>query len=231
MPKDVVLSDVDVWESSITTWLRSNAAEDPAHDIDHLLRVWRTAKALAAAEAERDVGPPPDRPADMLVVLAAALLHDIVNVPKDHPDRSRASRLSADRAEEVLRGMGFPGALIPATRHAIEAHSYSAGIPPLTIEAKLVQDADRLESLGAIGIARCFATSGLMKRALFHGEDPMAETRPLDDLQYALDHFKAKLLLLPNTMQTPAGRARAQERAAFLLSFQVQLLAEIAGDA
>lgn len=227
MPKDVVLSDVDVWESSITTWLRSNAAEDPAHDIDHLLRVWRTAKALAAAEAEREVGPPPD----MLVVLAAALLHDIVNVPKDHPDRSRASRLSADRAEEVLRGMGFPDALIPATRHAIEAHSYSAGIPPLTIEAKLVQDADRLESLGAIGIARCFATSGLMKRALFHGEDPMAETRPLDDLQYALDHFKAKLLLLPNTMQTPAGRARAQERAAFLLSFQVQLLAEIAGDA
>ncbi|CAO3432159.1 MULTISPECIES: HD domain-containing protein [Azospirillum] len=227
MPKDVVLSDVDVWESSITTWLRSNAAEDPAHDIDHLLRVWRTAKALAAAEAEREGGPPPD----MLVVLAAALLHDIVNVPKDHPDRSRASRLSADRAEEVLRGMGFPDALIPATRHAIEAHSYSAGIPPLTIEAKLVQDADRLESLGAIGIARCFATSGLMKRALFHGEDPMAETRPLDDLQYALDHFKAKLLLLPNTMQTPAGRARAQERAAFLLSFQVQLLAEIAGDA
>ncbi|AIB15484.1 hydrolase (plasmid) [Azospirillum argentinense] len=227
MPKDVVLSDVDVWESSITTWLRSNAAEDPAHDVDHLLRVWRTAKALAAAEAEREGGPPPD----MLVVLAAALLHDIVNVPKDHPDRSRASRLSADRAEEVLRGMGFPDALIPATRHAIEAHSYSAGIPPLTIEAKLVQDADRLESLGAIGIARCFATSGLMKRALFHGEDPMAETRPLDDLQYALDHFKAKLLLLPNTMQTPAGRARAQERAAFLLSFQVQLLAEIAGDA
>ncbi|MBK3802581.1 HD domain-containing protein [Azospirillum brasilense] len=227
MPKDVVLSDVDVWESSITTWLRSNAAEDPAHDVDHLLRVWRTAKALAAAEAEREGGPPPD----MLVVLAAALRHDIVNVPKDHPDRSRASRLSADRAEEVLRGMGFPDALIPATRHAIEAHSYSAGIPPLTIEAKLVQDADRLESLGAIGIARCFATSGLMKRALFHGEDPMAETRPLDDLQYALDHFKAKLLLLPNTMQTPAGRARAQERAAFLLSFQVQLLAEIAGDA
>ncbi|AWJ82360.1 hydrolase (plasmid) [Azospirillum sp. TSH58] len=231
MPKDVVLSDVDVWESSITTWLRSNVAEDPAHDVGHLLRVWRTAKALAAAEAERDGGPSSDTLADMLVVLAAALLHDIVNVPKDHPDRSRASRLSADRAEEVLRGMGFPDALIPATRHAIEAHSYSAGIPPLTVEAKLVQDADRLESLGAIGIARCFATSGLMKRALFHGEDPMAETRPLDDLQYALDHFKAKLLLLPNTMQTSAGRARAQERAAFLLSFQVQLLAEIAGDA
>lgn len=227
MPKDVVLSDVAVWENSITTWLRSNAEEDPAHDVDHLLRVWRTAKALAAAEAERDGGPLPD----MLVVLAAALLHDIVNVPKDHPDRSRASRLSADRAEEILRGMGFPEALIPATRHAIEAHSYSAGIQPLTVEAKLVQDADRLESLGAIGIARCFATSGLMKRALFHGEDPLAEGRPLDDLQYALDHFKAKLLLLPNTMQTLAGRERARERAAFLLSFQVQLLSEIDGSA
>jgi len=227
MPKDVALGEVTVWESSITTWLRANVAEDPAHDLDHLLRVWRTAKALATAETQTS----PGTVVDMLVVLAASLLHDVVNVPKDHPDRSRASRLSADHAEVVLRGMGFPEALLPATRHAIEAHSYSAGIQPLTIEAKLVQDSDRLESLGAIGIARCFATSGLMKRALFHGEDPLAEARPLDDLQYALDHFEAKLLRLPETMQTMAGRSRAQDRADFLRAFRAQLLAEIAGDA
>ncbi|HYG85657.1 MAG TPA: HD domain-containing protein [Azospirillum sp.] len=227
MPKDAVLSDVAAWESAITTWLRANVAEDPAHDLDHLLRVWRTAKALAIEEAQNSA----TARADMLVVLAASLLHDVVNVPKDHPDRSRASRLSADRAEEVLRGMGFPEAPIPAVRHAIEAHSYTAAIRPLTIEAKLVQDADRLESLGAIGIARCFATSGLMKRALFHGDDPLAADRPLNDIQYALDHFEAKLLRLPGTMQTPSGKRRAQERADFLLAFRKQLLAEIAGEA
>ena len=227
MPKDVALSDAAIWEGIIATWLRANVAEDPAHDVHHLMRVWRTARGLAAEEAQA----PAAARADLLVVLAASLLHDVVNVPKDHPDRSRASRLSADRAEEVLRGLGFPEGPLPAVRHAIEAHSYSAGIAPLTVEARLVQDADRLESLGAIGIARCFATSGLMKRALFHGDDPLAAGRPLDDLQYALDHFEAKLLRLPATMQTVAGRWRAQERADFLLTFRTQLLAEIAGHA
>lgn len=226
MPKDAVISDAAMWEASIVTWLRANVGEDPAHDLDHLQRVWRTAKALASTETLTS----PGTSVNMLVVLAASLLHDIVNVPKDHPDRSRASRLSADLADALLRDMGFPEALLPPTRHAIEAHSYSAGIEPLTIEAKIVQDSDRLESLGAIGIARCFATSGLMKRALFHGEDPLAQTRPLDDLQYALDHFEAKLFRLPETMQTMAGRARALERATFLRAFRAQLLAEIAGD-
>jgi len=227
MPKDVATDDVAVWEGTITAWLRSNLLEDPAHDLDHLLRVWRTARALATEEAQTAV----TAPADMLVVLAASLLHDVVNVPKDHPDRPRASRLSADRAEDLLRGMGFPGESLPAVRHAIEAHSFTAAIPPRSLEARLVQDADRLESLGAIGIARCFATSGLMKRALFHGDDPLAEGRPLNDIQYALDHFEAKLLRLPATMQTASGRRRAQQRADFLVSFRSQLLAEIAGEA
>lgn len=225
MPKDLVLSDVAAWETTIAGWLRANVAEDPAHDVHHLMRVWRTARGLAAEEAQASGA----APADLLVVLGASLLHDVVNVPKDHPDRSRASRLSAGRAAEVLRALGFPVRLLPAVRHAIEAHSHSAGIAPRTVEARLVQDADRLESLGAIGIARCFATSGLMKRALFHGDDPLAEDRPLDDLQYALDHFEAKLLRLPATMQTAAGRRRAQERAEFLLTFRDQLLAEIGG--
>lgn len=224
MPKDAVLSDVPAWESTIAAWLRIHMAEDPAHDVHHLMRVWRTARGLAAEEAQ-------GTRVDFLVVLAASLLHDVVNLPKDHPDRCRASRLSAVRAAEVLRNLGFPTGLLPAVGHAIEAHSHSAGIAPQTIEAKLVQDADRLESLGAIGIARCFATSGLMKRALFHGDDPLAEDRPLDDLQYALDHFEAKLLRLPATMQTAAGRRRAQDRADFLLTFRDQLLAEIAGRA
>ncbi|MFA9353024.1 hydrolase, partial [Escherichia coli] len=76
----------------------------------------------------------------------------------------------------------------------IEAHSFSAKIAPETLEAKIVQDADRLEALGAIGLARVFAVSGALGVALFDAEDPFARQRGLDDKQYALDHFQTKLL-------------------------------------
>ncbi|HDO7482899.1 TPA: HD domain-containing protein, partial [Escherichia coli] len=75
----------------------------------------------------------------------------------------------------------FPAEKIEAVCHAIAAHSFSAQIAPLTTEAKIVQDADRLEALGAIGLARVFAVSGALGLALFDGEDPFAQHRPLDD--------------------------------------------------
>ncbi|STF26181.1 putative phosphohydrolase [Escherichia coli] len=87
--------------------------------------------------------------------------------------------------------------------------------PPLTTEAKIVQDADRLEALGAIGLARVFAVSGALGVALFDGEDPFAQHRPLDDKRYALDHFQTKLLKLPQTMQTARGKQLAQHNAHF----------------
>lgn len=86
---------------------------------------------------------------------------------------------------------------------------------PLTTEAKIVQDADRLEALGAIGLARVFAVSGALGVALFDGEDPFAQHRPLDDKRYALDHFQTKLLKLPQTMQTARGKQLAQHNAHF----------------
>lgn len=109
----------------------------------------------------------------------------------------------------------FPEDRLPAVSHAIEAHSFSAKISPTTIEAKIVQDADRLEALGAIGLARVFAVSGALGVALFDAEDPFAQRRVLDDRQYALDHFQTKLLQLPLTMQTNHGRYLAQHNADF----------------
>lgn len=102
--------------------------------------------------------------------------------------------------------------------------------PPQSIEAKIVQDADRLEALGAIGLARVFAVSGALGVALFNADDPFADARALDDRAFALDHFQTKLLRLPDTMQTDVGRELAHHNADFLIQFMAKLSAELHGD-
>jgi uncharacterized protein len=161
------------------------------------------------------------------VVLPAAWLHDIVAVRKDSPDRARASTLAAAEAARFLRDIDYPAALVAEIAHAIEAHSFSAGIEPRTLEAQVVQDADRLEALGAIGIARCFATTGAMARPLYCPDDPFGVARALDDKAYALDHFELKLFRVAETLRTASGRAEGQRRATFLRAYVAQLRLEI----
>lgn len=155
--------------------------------------------------------------ADPLVVLTACYFHDIVSLPKNHPERSQSSRLAARKTRDILHRdfPDFPPDRFAGVEHAIEAHSFSAGIAPQSIEAKIVQDADRLEALGV---------------ALFDAEDPFADARPLDDRAFALDHFQTKLLRLPDTMQTDVGRELAQHNADFLVHFMAKLSAELQGD-
>lgn len=190
---------------------------DGAHDLGHLSRVWANARAIALDEPQ----------VDWPVLEAAVWLHDLVNQPKDSPDRARASTLSAAAAVDFLRADGFDPAKLEAVAHAIAAHSFSAGIPPETPEARILQDADRLEALGAIGLARMFLISGRMGGGIVDMDDPMALRRPLDDKRFALDHIEVKLLRLPETMQTRAGRMMAEERAEWMMSFRTRLLSEI----
>ena len=189
---------------------------DSAHDLGHLDRVWANAQHIAEGT---------DR--DRTVLMAAAYLHDIVALPKDHPDRAQASRRSAQAARPHLAALGLTPAQIAATCHAIAAHSFSAGIRPETDEARILQDADRIDALGAVGLARCFAVSGALGRPLFHPDDPFAEHRAPDDSRFALDHFQTKLLRLPATMQTERGRALAEVRAGLLLRYLADLKAEL----
>ena len=210
------------WEERLTACLQSSVEQDDAsHDISHVQRVWKTARQIMAQESA---------PVNSLVVLAACYLHDVVVLPKDHPQRATASSLAAAKAGTVLAEMGFPGELIDNVCHSVASHSYSAGIIPQTIEARVVQDADRMEALGAIGLARVFYTAGVLRQKMFDPQDPKALHRELDDRRFALDHFELKLLRLADTMQTAAGRAMAQRNADYLRAFAAKLLRELDGD-
>ncbi len=174
---------------------------DGSHDDSHLRRVWRNAAAIQAEEG-----------GDAQVLLAAVILHDCVQVEKNSPLRAQASRLSAQKAAEVLASLQWPDARIQAVAHAVEAHSFSAGVTPLTIEAKTLQDADRLDAVGAMGIARCFYVAGRMGSSLYDPVDPHASARPYDDRRFALDHFHTKLLGLTSGFQTATGARLARIR-------------------
>lgn len=208
------------WGTRLMALAAGEAQDDGAHDLNHLHRVWKTARTLLADYPQ----------ADALVVQAGCYLHDVVNLPKNHPDRAHASRLAAERACCLLQAAGFPAEKLDAVAHAIEAHSFSAGIAPQTIEAQIVQDADRLDALGAVGLARLFYTAGRMDSALAHADDPLGLQRPLDDRRYALDHIEVKLATLPASMQTDAGRRVGQQRLAWLKEFRSTFVAEWSAD-
>jgi uncharacterized protein len=216
-------SKIDQWEERFIVYYNSQGGlTDGSHDLGHFQRVWRIARDINRQEGEE---------ADELVLLASAYFHDLISLPKNHSERGTASRLSADRAVQLLkeRWDGWPAAKLEGVWHAIHAHSYSAGVEAVTAEAKILQDADRMEAVGAIGLARVFYTAGQLNARLFDAEDPLADGREPDDKQYALDHFQLKLLRLPAMMNTAAGRRMAEGRAEYLREFLSRICLEIRG--
>lgn len=205
------------WESKFEVKISEIAtADDPAHDLLHFKRVVRTAKKLCAFENGK-----------FEVVVPAAWLHDFVIVPKNSPLRSQASKLSAQGAIEFLNEIQYPKEFFGEIFHAIEGHSFSANIHVKTIEAKIVQDADRLDGLGAIGIARCFATAGLLKRPFYSEDDPFCETRNPDDSQFTIDHFYKKLFKAAETLKTQSGIAEGHLRIDVMKKYLSQLSSEV----
>jgi len=193
----------------------AHATPDPTHDVAHALRVaeWTLRLAEPGVDAREAV--------------AAALLHDAVNPPKDSPERAFASERSAELARDRLAGLGFRPEAVERVAGAIRDHSFSRAAVPESALGRALQDADRLEALGAIGLLRCISTGVRMGGGWFDPEDPWAERRPLDDRRWSVDHFSTKLLRLPGTMRTPAGRAEAERRAGFLRAFLARLSEEL----
>jgi uncharacterized protein len=190
--------------------------EDGAHDLSHIVRVWRNAELI-----QREEG------GDLEALAAAVLLHDCVQVAKDSPLRSKASLLAANESRVRLQTLGWDPSRIDAVVRAIESHSFSAGVAPASIEGCILQDADRLDAIGLSGIARCFYTAGRLGSRLYNLADPEAKTRPLDDGRYALDHFPKKLLTLRGSFKTHKGQELARERHQRLDEFYRGMLAEV----
>ncbi len=209
--------ELHCWLEKISSWAQEQMADsDSGHDIDHVRRVVMNAKNIGASEN-----------ADLRIVLPAAWLHDCVIVPKNSPLRSQASRLASGKASDFLRSIQFTEELIEPIAHCILAHSFSAGVPCETLEARVVQDADRLEAIGAIGVARCLMTGGAMRQRLYHPDNPFPCDREPEDTVQSIDHFFSKLLRLDRTMQTESGRNLASQRTQFMIDYLMQLSLEL----
>jgi uncharacterized protein len=193
--------------------------QSPAHDFQHILRVYKNAEMISKQE----------KSVDLDVVLAAALLHDLVVYPKASTKTINSPDYSAEIAKKILlEYKNYPREKIEKVADAIRTHSYSKKLAPSTLEGKILQDADRLDAIGAIGIARTFSVGGSENRSLYNPTDAFCESeRQLDDTQWTLDHIKKKLMILKNSMHTKTAKKIAEERTEFMELFLNQLRKEI----
>lgn len=190
---------------------------DPAHDFQHIMRVYKNAETIGRSEG-----------ADMEILLPAVLLHDLVVYPKGSAKTSKSADDSADLAEKWLQSYGYPQDKIDRISYCIRTHSYSKRLVPATLEGKILQDADRLDALGAIGIARTFSVGGSESRTFYNPADPFQKSkRELNDREWTLDHFYKKLLRLKKSMHTKTAKEIAKERAEFMEQFVRRLQKEI----
>jgi len=190
--------------------------KDPAHDLTHALRVSRTATAIAEEEG-----------ADPMIVALAALLHDAASGSKLRERSEEAEERGLEIIQDIMKRWGYSDQVIGEVLRAVEVHSYSRGIEPATLEAMVLQDADRLDALGAIGIARVFLTGGALGRPLYDPQDPFCRGREPDDLRWNLDHFYKKILRLEGGMHTGAAKRLARKRGEVVRRYLADLEEEI----
>ncbi len=177
--------------------------EATGHDWFHTQRVLAMSRELGKQEG-----------CNMEIVQAAALLHDVADHKLGYTPESRGALL-----RQLMTEAGFPAAFQEAVIEVVESISFSEGVPcreSLRKESDVVKDADRLDALGAIGIARTFAYGGKAGRPIYDPADPTN----------SLQHFDDKLLRLAADMRTETGKAVAKQRHEFLLQFKEQFLQE-----
>jgi 2-desacetyl-2-hydroxyethyl bacteriochlorophyllide A dehydrogenase len=210
--------------SVIYRLLVEQGPRDGAHDSSHAMRVAEWAIRLAPAG---HLEPP--------VVVAAALLHDLIQPTDCQPFRDESAGPSAEVAEKLLYEAGFSPAQVMAIIAAVREHSYSVGLRPSGVLSSILQDADRLDALGAIGVLRVATTGERMGASYYDWDDPWAHRRALDDSLFTIDHFFTKLRRLSNVLHTAAAKLEAHRRVRFMDHFLKELGRElgeefIAGD-
>lgn len=184
--------------------------DDAAHDFDHVLRVLANAVRIGHAEH-----------ANMDVLRTATLLHDIARADQRRTGKDHAIE-GAHRAKDLLQQMNQPDDFIESVCHAIATHRFRANNPPQTLEAKILYDADKLDSIGAVGVARVFAYSGYLNRPLWVEDDAGQHT--------ALQEFRVKLSKIKDRLFTATARKMADQRHNYMMDFFRQMSAEIVGE-
>jgi uncharacterized protein len=194
---------------------------DAVHDFDHVLRVLALAERIGRAEG-----------ADMEIVRAAALLHDAGREQAEAQALDHAA-FAADRAREILAGR--PLAKVEAVAHAIAAHRFRTGPQPATLEAQVLFDADKLDAIGAVGVARAFAYGGAYGQRLWAPIEAVDVNRWTEEGDAPHNHtpvheFVVKLSRLKERLFTPTGRSIAEERHTTMVAFFERFDAEVRGE-
>jgi uncharacterized protein len=194
-------------------------SDDISHDFEHALRVLANAEKISREEK-----------ADPDIIVPAALFHDLVIYPKNDLRSKNASDESAEAARGILEEIDkFPHEKIEKVCVAIRLCSFSKGIVPDLLEAKVLQDSDGLEATGAISIMRTFSSTGQMKRMFYDLADPFCKNRKPDDLKFAVDLFYTRLLKVVDRMHTKSAKKIAKRRTAFLQRFLEETRLELEG--
>nr|WP_227374809.1 HD domain-containing protein [Haladaptatus halobius] len=190
----------------------------PTHDWHHVRRVATLAETLAA---EYD--------ADETVLFVAVWLHDIGRGREDRGEIDDHAEWGAREAKRILADFDPARETVEAVQHCVRAHRFSNDVEPETLEARLLSDADNLDALGAVGIARNFCYSGEHGKPL-HDPDRPIETDDTAAGSTAVNHFHKKILRIPKRMHTDAGRKLADERRAFVEPFVDRFEREATGE-
>jgi uncharacterized protein len=168
--------------------------------------------------------------ADETIIVPAALFHDAVVFKKNDPQSSQETDLSSEFASNVLKKeVWYPQEKIPKVAQCIRECSYSKGLKPSSIESAVLQDADRLEAVGAIAIMRTFASCSSMNIPFYPVEDPLCEKKHVDK-RSGIDLFYRRLLQVKGQMNTKAGKYLANRRHTFLMNFLVEFRLELVED-
>ncbi len=187
-----------------------------SHDFSHTQRVYNLAVKIAEQEN-----------ADLDVIKAAALLHDVARLKEDNNEINCHAEEGARIAKEILSKTKFPKEKIEPVCNAIRVHRFSKGLKPETKEAEILQDADRLDAIGAITIARVFATGGKRGRQMYNPKIPPYETYGNNPDTTSINHFHEKILKLkPETFKTQTAKEIAGKRYQFVENFIEQFKKE-----
>lgn len=213
------MTEKEILQKTATFVRQKLEGEGTGHDWWHIYRVWQTSKAIAQEEG-----------GNSFVIELAALLHDIA----DHKFHNGNEKVGPQVAFDFLQSLEVEKTIIKQVIKIMEEISFSKGMKPGSLEGLIVQDADRLDAMGAIGIARAFAYGGYKEREIYNPDIQPVEYNTKEDYKKntnpTLNHFYEKLLLLKDLMNTNKGKSLAKERHIFMQNYLNQFYQEWDGE-